>query len=175
MDFSAELRKTYLAATPHTFVTAFIWIASGLVGQFASKSVAILMFIVLCSFIFPLGEVFRRIFKAPNVMSKENKLGQLFTLLAFTIPMSYPLIYLACRNNIDFFFPAFTILVGAHYLPFIYGYGMKSFGFLSVTLVMVGSLCSWIYPTIFSLSAYVTGFIMIAFAVFHYNQVKKEL
>jgi hypothetical protein len=52
----------------------------------------------------------------------------------FSIPMSYPLIDMAMANNNNLFFSAFSILVGAHYLPFIYGYGKVTFGVLGVAL-----------------------------------------
>jgi len=172
MDFSTQLRKTYLGAAPHTLFTGLVWVASGFLAENLSKHQAIAFFIIAGTFVFPGGELVRKLLKAPNVMAKENKLPLLFMLLAFTIPLSYPLIYMACKTNVNFFFPAFSILVGAHYLPFIYGYGMKTFGIVAALLITNGILNGIIYPTDFSTSGYITGSILIAFAFIHFIKIK---
>lgn len=175
MDFNTEMRKTYLTAVPHTFYTAFIWFTAGLMGDLVSRPLAIFFFLVGCTFIFPFGEFIRKVMKAPNLISKENKLPQLFTQLAFTIPLSYPLVYLACIANLNFFFPAFSVLIGAHYLPFVYGYGKKTFGLLGLLLVAVGSICIFYFPGSFSLAAYITAAFLFIFGAIHFNQLKKEI
>lgn len=174
MDYSAEMRKTYLCAVPHTIYTALVWLTAGLLGDLMTKPISIVFFLVGCTFIFPMGELIRKIFKAPNVVSKENKLPQLFTQLAFTIPLSYPLVYLACRVDIHFFFPAFAVLIGAHYLPFVYGYGKKTFALLGALLVITGTLSIFFFKESFSFSAYITAGFLMAFAALHYYQLKNE-
>jgi hypothetical protein len=174
MDFVTQFRRTYLGASPHTFYTAAVWLAGGLVGEFASRGLAIWVFILGATFTIPMGELLRKLMQAPNAMSPENKLGKLFMLSAFGIPLCYPLIYLACRGNLNFFFPAFSILVGAHYLIFIYGYGLNSFGLVAFLLVAIGSLSAIIYPQQFSLSAYGTAIVLIVFGIYHYITVKQE-
>jgi hypothetical protein len=173
-DFSKELRETYLGAFPHTVFTALVWIGSGIWGQFVSKPEAVLIFIVAGTFIFPGGELIRKIMKTPDVLSRENKLPQLFMLMAFTIPLSYPLIYLISKNNINLFFSSFTILVGAHYLPFIYGYRMFTFGIVSVLMVALGTFFSLKYPSEFTLPAFVTGAILLILAFTNYYLIKKQ-
>jgi len=173
-DYPAELRATYLGAFPHTLFTALIWIVSGLWGHYFSKPQSILIFIIGGTFIFPGGELIRKIMRAPNVLSKENDLPQLFTLLAITIPLSYPIIYLIVRNNLDLFYPSFSILIGAHYLPFIYGYRMYTFGLLAFLLVATGTLLSIFYPTGFVFPALITGSILLLFAFLHYFIIKKQ-
>lgn len=175
MDFATQMRRTYLSAVPHTVYTAAVWLTSGYLADSFSKAMAIVFFIAGCTFIFPFGELIRKVMKPINFLSAENKLPRLFTLLAFTIPLSYPLIYMACVANINYFFPAFTILVGAHYLPFVYGYGKLSFGILCGLLVIVGTTGAVLFQNAFSFCAYATGGILIVFAAIHYYQIKKEL
>jgi hypothetical protein len=170
-----EMRVSYLAAIPHTLFTALVWICSGLVAQILSKETAILTFIIGGSFVFPGGELLKKLFRAPNIISRENKLPLFFTLLAFTVPLSYPLIYLICKTNINQFYPSFMILVGAHYLPFVYGYGMRTFAALSILLVGLGTWICLSPSFSFSIPAIVTGTIMIAFAIIHYFIIKKDV
>jgi hypothetical protein len=174
MDYSAELRKTYMGAFPHTLFTALVWIVSGVLGYFISKPQAIILFILAGTFVFPSGELIRKMMGVPNVLSKENKLPQLFTLLAITIPLSYPLIYLIIQNNINLFFSSFSILIGAHYLPFIYGYRMRSFGILTILLVLAGTYFALLLSDQFALPAIVTGTILLVFALIHYKIINKQ-
>ena len=175
MDFSTQIRRTYWGAVPHTIFTALVWLTASLLSVYLSKSQAITFFIIAGSFVFPGGELLRKFMKAPHLLSKENKLPQFFMLLAFTIPASYPLIYFACRGNINLFFPAFTVLIGAHYLPFIYGYRMLSFGILSLLLVCQGSFVGFFMPDQFPLSGLLTGVTLLLFAGIHYRMINKEI
>jgi hypothetical protein len=169
-----QMRITYLAAVPHTIFTAMVWVASGIISQLISKQAAIITFIAGGSVIFLGGELVKKLFYAPNLVRADNQLPKFFTLLAFTIPLSYPLIYLICRTNLDLFYPAFMILIGAHYLPFVYGYGMKTFGALSILLVSLGTWFSLFNTVSFSVPAYVTAFILLVFAILHYLQIKNQ-
>jgi len=169
-----EMRATYLGAVPHTVFTAFIWITSGTLGILSTKSTAIIFFLVGGSLIFPAGEIIRKAAGIKNHVSKENRLPQFFTLLAFTIPLSYPLIYFICKDNINLFFPAFTILIGAHYLPFVYGYRMFTFGVLSIILVTIGTYTGITNAFSFSYQAFLTGAILLLFATIHFIQLKRE-
>lgn len=174
-DFSREMRDTYLGAVPHTLFTGLVWLISAYWGDAFSQSQAIVIFIVGGTVTFPGGELIRKIMSAPNTLSKDNTLPQLFMLLAFTIPLCYPLIYLVCRNQVSLFFPSFTILVGAHYLPFVFGYKMKSFALLSMILVGLGTFVSIQYSNSFSLAGYLTGIVLLLFAVLHFLLIKNKL
>ncbi len=58
--------------------------------------------------------------------------------VAFVLPLLLPLVYAATMYRRDWFYPALMIAVGAHYLPFIFSYGMKHFGALAATLIALG-------------------------------------
>jgi hypothetical protein len=175
MDFHQELRRVYLGASPHTLVIGTIWIISGLCGDFVSSRSAILLILIGGMFVFPLGEVARKyILRNPHRVRESNSLPLLLMLIAFTIPLSYPLVYMASRNNINSFFPSLTIIVGAHYLPFLWAYKMPSFLFLGIILVGVGML-SFYSTNSFSICAYATGAVMIIFGLINFSIVTAEL
>ncbi|RIV21596.1 hypothetical protein DYU11_19545 [Fibrisoma montanum] len=175
MDPHKEFRQTYLGAAPHTFVIGLIWVLSGLVSDNQSRTSGIVFIIVGGMFIFPLGELIRRfVLKAPTRLSPDNKLPLLFTLLAFTIPLSYPVVYMASKGNINWFFPSLAVLVGAHYLPFYWGYRMVTFLVLAVLIVAIGTVCALYASDSFSISAYLTGGSMLLFAVVNFVLVKNE-
>jgi hypothetical protein len=175
MDFHKELRRTYFGAAPHTLCVGSLWIISGVISNYASKEFTILFFFIACGINFPLGELLRKAIKIPNVLSKENNLPKLFSYLSFTIPLSMPIVFMACKYNINWFFPAFAVLVGAHYLPFIWAYKMPTFGILAALIISIGILCAMKFSESFPIAAYMTGSTMIFFAVIHYIMMNKEV
>jgi hypothetical protein len=175
MDQHKEYRLTYLAAAPHSIYTGFAWIVSASMADSISRGYSILFFIVALSFTFPAGELLRKILGGRNFISATNKLSKLFTLSAFTIPACYPLVYLLCKANINYFFPAFSILVGAHYLIFVYAYDRLAFGALAVALIAQAILSLYFLPISFSISGYIAGLMILASGVYNLRAVKKEL
>jgi hypothetical protein len=170
-----QMRVTFAGAVPHTLFTALIWIVAGCLAVISTPLKAILFFIIGGTFTFPGGELIRKSLGTRNVLSTDNRLPLFFTLLAFTIPLSYPLIYFICKANVNLFFPAFTILIGAHYLPFVYGYQMKSFALLSILLVGSGTITGLYFNNSFAMQAFLTGSALLVFAFIHFIQIKREL
>jgi len=175
MNQHKEFRQTYLGAAPHSIAVGSIWIISGLLSHFLSTDMVILIFFFATAVNFPIGEFIRKLMKAPNRMSKENNLAKLFPLLSFTIPLSIPLIFMACQYNLNWFFPAFAILVGAHYLPFVWAYQMPTFAVLGLLIVFSGSAIGYFYSTSFDLAAYSTGGLIILFGIIHLLMLRKEI
>lgn len=175
MNKHKEFRQTYLAAAPHSITVGLLWIISGVLSNFTTIFTVIVFFFVATSVNFPIGELFRKIMKVPNRMSEDNNLAKLFPLLSFTIPLSIPIVYMACQHNINWFFPAFAIIIGAHYLPFVWAYQLPSFAVLGILIVLSGSFIGYYYPDSFDLAAYSTGILIIVFGILHLIMVKKEI
>ena len=175
MNFHDELRRTYVGAAPHTLIIGLIWVISGFIVNLTSKEFSIIFFFLASGVNFPLGELVRKLMGVNNLLSQENNLPKLFTYLSFTIPLSLPVVYMACKSNINWFFPAFAVIVGAHYLPFIWAYKMPTFGILGALILFIGVICALLFSEYFSIAAYLTGSTMIIFAIVHYLIVKKEL
>jgi hypothetical protein len=55
--------------------------------------------------------------------------------VAFVLPCSMPLLLPVSRFDLNLFYPALMILLGAHYLPFVFLYGMRIFGVLAAFLL----------------------------------------
>jgi hypothetical protein len=51
--------------------------------------------------------------------------------VAFVLPASMPLLVPVGLYRLNWFYPAMTILLGAHYLPFVFLYGMRMFAALA--------------------------------------------
>jgi len=133
-----------------------------------------LIIIVGGTFFYPLGQLVQLLLKRPKI-SKENPLNALFTQISLIIPFSLPLIFMIGKENVNLFFPALTIIVGAHFLPFVYAYKMNSYWILASLLVIVGVLFGFIISESFSYCAYFTGSILLLFAFINRQLVKKEI
>jgi len=57
--------------------------------------------------------------------------------IAFVLPLSMPLLLPVSLYRLNWFFPAMMILLGAHYLPFVFLYGMRMFAVLRLSSSVV--------------------------------------
>jgi hypothetical protein len=84
--------------------------------------------------------------------------------IAFTVPLSIPLVLAATLHRHSWFYPAFMIVIGCHYLPFIFLYGMRLFGVLAVLLIGSGLLIALYVPIPLSFGGWLTSLILLVFA-----------
>jgi hypothetical protein len=84
--------------------------------------------------------------------------------IAFVLPMSMPLLLPVGLYRLNWFYPAMMILLGAHYLPFVFLYGMRMFAVLAALVVGGGTLIAMYFSGSFSIGAWYTGTILLVFA-----------
>ena len=66
--------------------------------------------------------------------------------------------------EINWLYPAMMILLGAHYLPFVFLYGMRMFAVLAGALVAGGVMIAMYASRAFATGAWVTGVLLLVFA-----------
>ena len=118
-----ELRLTFLGGFPGQVVSGGLWLLSAGFGTWGSSRQAIVVLAAGGALIFPLTMLLLRAMGRPASLSRGNPLGGLARQIAFTIPVSLPLVAAATLHHLNWFYPAFMIVVGAHYLPFVFLYG----------------------------------------------------
>ena len=94
--------------------------------------------------------------------------------IAFTLPLSLPVVGAATLYRESWFYPAFMVVLGAHYLPFVFLYGMRLFGVLAGVLVSAGIMLGMRVPEPFSVGAWITGGVLLVFAVLGRQMVEQE-
>ena len=97
-------------------------------------------------------------------VSSANALRSLGMQIAFVLPLSMPLLLPVGLYRLNWFYPAMMILLGAHYLPFVFLYGMRMFAVLAAFLVGGGTLIAMYFSASFSIGAWYTGTILLVFA-----------
>ncbi len=133
-DAQREMRDKYFGGSFGPLISGVFWIVSTLVGLNVSKTAGISALVILGMFIFPTGLLVLKLLKKP-VVSHHNPLNLLAMQIAFTIPAAYPVIFAAVLHNVNWFYPAMAVIVGAHYLPFIFLYGMPIYGAIAVVMI----------------------------------------
>jgi hypothetical protein len=85
--------------------------------------------------------------------------------VAFIVPACLPLIAAAALHHRYWFYPAFLIVVGAHYLPFTFLYGMRQFLLLGGLMIAAGFLTALFTTTHFALGAWIGAGLLFIFAL----------
>ena len=100
----------------------------------------------------------------PASLSPGNPLRELAMEIAFLVPLLLPLVGAAALYRREWFYPAMMMVVGAHYLPFSFLYGMRHFIVLSVLLMAPGLLVGLYAPQAGVWGGWLTSILLFAFA-----------
>jgi len=164
-DAQREVRTVFIGGFPGQLVSGVIWLLSAAAGTWHSRRLAIIVLVIGGMFIFPLTQLLLRAMRRPASLSPGNPLGGLAMQVAFIVPLSLPLIGAAALHRVGWFYPAFMIVVGAHYLPFVFLYGMWQFAILGALLIAGGVALGLALPDAFGLGGWLTGAVLVLFAI----------
>ena len=163
-DAQRESRSVFIGGFWGQLVSSVIWLVSAAVGTWVSPKASILAVVTGGFFIFPLTQMMLRLSGRRASLSKENAFQSLGWQVAFVLPFSMFLLVPVGLYNLNLFFPALMILLGAHYLPFATLYGMRMFLFLAGILIATGLVVERYYSGSFSLGAWIGGLTLFVFA-----------
>ncbi len=163
-DAQREVRTVFVGGFWGQLVAAAVWLASAALGTWATPRAAILAAVFGGMFIFPVTQLLLRLTGRPASLPAANPLGNLGMQIAFTLPMSMLLLVPVTAFRLNWFYPALMVLVGAHYLPFVFMYGMRMFAPLCAVLVGGGVVIALYFHGSFSLGGWIGGLSMFIFA-----------
>jgi hypothetical protein len=159
-----DVRETFMGGFAGQLVSAVLWGASAAACTWHSLRLGELVLILGGFFIFPLTQLLLRGMGHAYALPKGHPMNALGIQVAFTLPLTLPLVIAIAALHPAWFYPAFMIVLGAHYLPFIFMYGMWQFGVLSATLIASGVAIAMYLPTPVSFGAWLTAALLFAFA-----------
>lgn len=165
VDAQREMRTRYVGGFYGQLVSGILWLASAAVATWRGPRPAIILLVVGGFFIFPLTELLLRTAGARARLGPDNSLRELGMQVAFVLPLSMPLLLPVGLYRLEWFYPAMMVLLGAHYLPFAFLYGMRMFIVLTGALAGGGLLVAMYFSTAFSIGAWYCGVVLLAFAV----------
>jgi len=173
-DAQREVRSVYIGGFWGQLVSAVIWLVSAALGTWVTPKASILTLILAGFFIFPLTQLLLHLSRRPSRVSKENPLHWLGMQVAFVLPFSMLLLVPVGYFRLNWFFPALMVLLGAHYLPFAFLYGMRMFLALAGVLIAMGVVVALYFAQTFSLGAWVAGLALLVFAWIGRSIASKE-
>jgi hypothetical protein len=156
-----DVRFTFLGGFVGQLVSGVLWFTSAALGTWGTARQAILALVVGGFFIFPLTWLALRVTGHRAQLRPGNPMNQLAMQVAFTLPLTLPLVGAATLYDLDWFYPSFMIVLGAHYLPFTFLYGMRLFAGLCAILVGGGVAIGMWGPDSFPVGGFLTAGVLI--------------
>ena len=163
-DAQSEIRTRFVGGFYGQLVAGIVWLTSAGLAVWRGPRASIIMLVVGGFLIFPATELLIRATGDRAPLSSANALRSLGMQVAFVLPLSMPLLVPVALYRLNWFYPAMMILLGAHYLPFVFLYGMRMFAVLAALLVGGGTLIALYFSASFSIGAWYTGTILVLFA-----------
>ena len=160
-----DMQSTFLRGSVGQAVSGSIWLVSAILGTWVGERFAILVLVLAGIFIFPLTQLTLRLLGRSGGLPKGHPMNQLAMQVAFIVPLSLPLIGATSLYNINWFYPAFMLIVGIHYMPFIFLYGMWEYAVLSALLIGGGVAIGLLLPGSFIAGGWFTAAVLIFFAL----------
>ena len=169
-DAQRDVRTVFLGGFAGQLVSSAVWCVSAALATWHSSRSAIYALVFGGMLIFPATLLLLRMI-GPSVpgskggLPKGHPMNALGMQVAFTVPLSLPLAGAATLFRHNWFYPACMVIVGAHYIPFIFMYGMWQFGVLAATLLGAGLAIALYLPSAsFSLGGWFTALVLFLFA-----------
>lgn len=159
-----DVRFTYLGGFAGQLVSGVLWLASAAFGTWATPRQAIVVLVIGGFFIFPATWLALRLTGHDPRLRPDNPMNRLAGQIAFTLPLTLPVVGAAALYRLEWFYPAFMVALGAHYLPFTFLYGMRLFAGLAGVLVGTGVALALWGPEAFAPGAWITGVILLVAA-----------
>jgi len=169
-----EVRTVYRGGFMGQLVSGLLWLGSAAAGTYGTARTAIILLVVGGFFIFPLTTLGLRLLGGPWKLSPANPMSGLGMQVAFVLPLCLPVVGAVAAHHLQWFYPAFMVVLGAHYLPFVFLYGMPMFAALSMSLVGAGVALAHKSHGSFAGPAWITGGLLLGFAVLGLLLVRRE-
>jgi hypothetical protein len=169
-----EIRSAFLGGFVGQLIAGIIWAFSAAFSTWGRPGLGMAVLFFVSMLLFPLTQFTLRLMGRPATLSKENSLNQLAMQIAFTVPIGFILVGAATLYRQNWFYPASMVVVGAHYLPFIFLYGMPQFGALAGLLILGGVGIGLYGPNTFSLGGWISAVILIIFAFMERGMILRE-
>lgn len=159
-----DVRDTFLGGFAGQLVAGVLWGASAAACTWSSLRLGEVILVFGGFFIFPATQLLLRSMRHAYSLPKGHPMNGLAVQVAFSLPLTLPVVIGIAAVRPVWFYPAFMIVLGAHYLPFVFLYGMWQFAVLSGALVAGGVALGMYPPQAASLGAWLTAALLLAFA-----------
>ena len=161
----ADVRRVYRHGAVGQVVTALVWAVSAIIAARGIPGGAPLALFLGGMLIFPLTTLGLRLLGGPVALPAGHPMSALAFQTAMQVPLGLLVALVLASFDENFFFPAAMVLVGAHYLPFVFLYGMRLFLLLAIPMVVAGICIAIFLPSFSVIGAWFTVTLLLLFAI----------
>lgn len=170
-----EFRSVFMGGAVGQFVSGIIWLLSAALSTWVGPGAGILALFIGGAFIFPLTQLGLRLLGNTQTVSDKNPFSKYFLHSVIAYGATFVLVYAAMLYRTEWFYPAFMIATGAHYMAFIMFYGMNQFGLLGGLLIAGGIVLAMLFPDMFSAGGWLTGLLLVVFSLVIWRTVVPQI
>lgn len=123
----AELRYGYRSASVGQIYGGAVWLVSAVLWIAAGTTLGVLVLLIGGFLIYPVTTLASRLLGNPGSVPPANPLREASIAIPVVGALCIPVVGAAALYDINWFYPAFMVVMGAHYLPFSFLYGMPVF------------------------------------------------
>lgn len=165
LEAQRDARRVFRNGVPGLLVSAAVWAASAACATALGPRAGVLALVFGGMLIFPLTLLVLALLRGPAGLPAGHPMNELGAQVALVMPISMPVAGGAALHRLEWFYPAFMVLVGAHYLPFAFLYGMREFVLLALTLTCGGVALALTGAGGFAAGGWATAAALAAFAL----------
>ena len=159
-----DVRQVYVGGFQGQLVSGCLWLVAAAAATWGSLGAGVVTLLVGGILIFPATTLALKFSGGPASLPAGHPMRSLAMQIAFTVPLGLLVAVAVTGYRPEWFFPASMVIVGAHYLPFVFLYGMPLFAVLAALLTFGGlALALWI-PSAPATGGWATGATLIVFA-----------
>ena len=160
-----DVAATFGRGSVGQMISGLIWLTSAAFSTWASQRLGILVLVLGGMFIFPLTQLGLRLMGRASRLPSGHPMNALAMQVAFMVPLNMLLVGAASLYHINWFYPAFMLIVGTHYMPFIFLYGMWEFAVLAAVLIFGSVGIAMLIPGSFTVGGWFTGMVLLLFGL----------
>ncbi|MEO6956788.1 MAG: hypothetical protein ABI137_08605 [Antricoccus sp.] len=164
VEAQGEVRRLYAGGFYGQLVSAVVWLSAAAMATWVSTGGAVVVLFLGGTLIFPLTWLSIRFTGRSASLPTGHPMSALAMQIAFTVPIGLVVVVAMLAGRGELFFPASMVIVGAHYLPFVFLYGMRMFAYLSMALIAPGVILLLWVPAPAALGGWITSAVLAIFA-----------
>lgn len=161
----SELRFAYRSASIGQIYSGLIWLASAAAWTVAGTRSGVVVLLAGGFLIYPVTTIVSRALGNPGRASAANPLREASITIPIVGVLGIPVAGAAALVDIGWFYPAFMVIMGAHYLPFSHLYGMRMFVPLGGSMWIMGLAFAFLAPEASVLGACMTGLALVTVGI----------
>jgi hypothetical protein len=159
-----DVRQVYVGGFQGQLVSGILWLVSAAAATWGSLGAGVVTLLVGGILIFPVTTLALKLAGGPASLPPGHPMRALAMQIAFTVPLGLLVAVAVTGYRPEWFFPASMVIVGAHYLPFVFLYGMPLFAVLAAILTFGGIALSLWIPAAPATGGWATGTTLVVFA-----------